>query len=285
MKLVFGIIIFSLFKLFLNILFKLVKSIEFTDVLSKFIIKCRYFLNLYTMKLNFEHSILRSEISLIILREFNINIKLVPDFVADNLIFKAGNKLIWAYGKLIFFSLSALKRLAVNKALKVDNNYIVLFNRSVINIRNSWILLLHPCKLSFNFICRNLGRFLCSLKALILAELNLRLNSYFELHGYTVIAHLGNFKVIRCINRFKLRFLNSGSYRIGIYSLKSVLIEHTLAVIFFNKSTRSLSFSKSRNGNVLSLLKISLCNGILKSVAIYAYFKLPNIGIHLVWRF
>ena len=94
MKLVFGIIIFSLFKLFLNILFKLIKSIEFTDILSKFIIKCRYFLNLYTMKLNFEHSILRSEISLIILREFNINIKLVPDFVADNLIFKAGNKLI-----------------------------------------------------------------------------------------------------------------------------------------------------------------------------------------------
>lgn len=76
-------------------------------------------------------------LSLIILWEGYIDIKLVADVMSENLILEAGDELTAAKLKGELLSLAAVERNAVLEALEVDDNIVAVFCCSVVNADGS----------------------------------------------------------------------------------------------------------------------------------------------------
>ena len=100
--------------------------------------------------------------------------------MADNLIFKAGDKLTRTDCKLKVFAFAAVKCNAVNKAFKINNCDVVFFNCSVFNGDNSCVSLLKILKLFFNLCRRNGCVCLNGFKSLLLANLDFGFNGNFH---------------------------------------------------------------------------------------------------------
>ncbi len=176
-------------------------------VLSKFVIKFGEFFYLDFVKFYLKHCFLGSKLRGILLGEGYIDIKLVTDFVTDNLFLKAGNELTVTYGEVVFFCFTALKGNSVNKALKVNNRDIALFNCSVADINETSTSFKHMLNFAFNIIFGYFNNRLFCLNALVLFEGNFRFdgNLYCESKTFRHI-HSLNVKVFRLVNGSYIRF-------------------------------------------------------------------------------
>ena len=89
--------------------------------------------------------------------------------MADYLLLKAGNKLAGTKLKRVILSLSALKGLTLDKALKINNGHILKLGRTVVNVDNAGVALPHSVNLGGNILVRNGGVGTGGLNALVLA--------------------------------------------------------------------------------------------------------------------
>ena len=70
---------------------------------------------------------------MIVFRESNVYIKLIPYIVANNLVLKCVNKCVRANSKVIAVALAALKVISVNCSVVADIYNVTLFNSPVLN--------------------------------------------------------------------------------------------------------------------------------------------------------
>ena len=103
------------------------------------------------MQLALEYSGLSSEVlSLIVLRECYVNIKVLADVLTSNLLLEAGDKGTGTKLQRELLTLAALKSYAVKEALKVDNSGIADLSCSVLNGDASCIPVANLLDLSVN---------------------------------------------------------------------------------------------------------------------------------------
>ena len=234
------------------------------------------------MKNNLEYCVLTRKLGSVLGRERDVYIKLIACLVTDDLILKAGNKLTRAECKLIVLALAAVKSNSVNEALKVDNGNVILLSLSVVNGNDAGISLLHGGKLLLNVVRNNGSVALVSLDTLIVLDRDLRLNGNFHCHLNAVLADLGYIKIMGSGNRLNACLLDGVADNIGIYDIKRILIEHTLAVELFNHFKRSLTLTEAGKLNLILLLVISLKNSLVEVLAAYGDFKSVNVRFCLV---
>ena len=102
------------------------------------------------MQLDLERSVLARELSgLILFRELDVDVKLFTGLVADDLILEAGDELAGAERQGEVLALAALKRGAVDEALKVDIRDIAVFSLTLTG-QDTGIALAHTVDLGVN---------------------------------------------------------------------------------------------------------------------------------------
>ncbi len=107
-------------------------------------------------------------------RESDINLALLTDIFAHNLVFKCINKRMGTDLKLMIRTLSALKCNPVNKPFIIDCRDIAHGNCAILNCHGSRILFPRLVKLGGNLLVRHGDFLLFHLDALVLAKCHCR---------------------------------------------------------------------------------------------------------------
>ena len=173
--------------------------------------------------------------------------------MADDLIFKARDKLTGAEGKLEAFRFAALESLAVAEALEIDDCGVARKRASVIDVDHSGVSVLNLYELCADVFIRNFDILLRSLDALVAFNGNHRLHNNGELQLDAVLA--GNGGNVRIGNRddFQTGSFDSVLHSRAIELVHSSFKEHVFAVHLLDDGSRSMTLAEARNRHLLAL--------------------------------
>ena len=211
---------------------------------------------------------------MILLREGHVYFYFLADLSAYQLLLKARDKCAGTDGQRVIGSLAALECLSVNKALEVDDGHIAVLNCSVLYGDGSGVRLALLVELCCYFLISRCGVSLLYLDALVLAQGYFRLYCYFcgENEGlallqlYDVYGRAGYDLKLALVCCLRICLLNQRVCR--------VIIEYFRSVHLLDHLTRNLSLTEARNGNLLSILQISVLKRCL-------YFLCGNFNSQL----
>ena len=200
---------------------------------------------------------------MVLLREGHVNVKLLTDLLANDLILKAGDKCAGADLKIVALSLTTVESNSVNRALVVDVCDIALLARSVGDLNGSCVSLANLLDLLLNVLLGSLSNLLCNLKCIVACDLYLRLNKALSLkHDVTVGRNEIKLGVSNDVEAGLLKCLLKC---VGNARVDSILKEDTLAVHLLDDSLRRLSASEAGNVDILYVLLVRLNFSFLKS--------------------
>ena len=204
------------------------------------------------MYLALEGSFLACQLlSVVLLREGNNYVLLVAGLAADQLILEARDECAGAQSQLVMLCLAALERNAVYKALEVDINGIVLLSLALYGL-GAGVALSHAVQLCLNVSLQNLNGLLLNLNALVLAELNFRLNRYLGDDGQAALfCRVAQINVCTA-DRLDAGLLNSHFHSVRVNDIESFFKEHAFAVQLLDHLARCLALAEARNGDVLA---------------------------------
>ena len=190
-------------------------------------------------------------LSVVLLREGNNYVLLVAGLAADQLILEARDECAGAQSQLVMLSLAALERNAVYEALEVDVNGIVLLSLALYGL-GAGVALSHAVQLCLNVSLQNLNGLLLNLDALVLAELNFRLNRYLGDDGQAALfCRVAQINVCTA-DRLDAGLLNSHFHSVRVNDIESLFKEHAFAVQLLDHLARCLALAEARNGDVLA---------------------------------
>ena len=201
---------------------------------------------------------------MVLLREGYVNLALFADVLANQLLLKCINKGMGANGQWVISCLAAVKCLAVNKSLEVDDCLVAVSNRSVLNGQKSCVLLLNLLELCFHILRLNSCIHLLYLDALVLAQ------GHFRPYGYgcsiderLVLANLlyGNFRSGNDLQSAFIHCLHAGCVD-GFIS--GILIENAFAIHLFNHGARCFALTEAWNIKLVLALIEGFFHSILK---------------------
>ena len=185
------------------------------------------------------------------------NVLFLASLCADKLVFKARNKGAGTQLQVIVLTLAAFKCNAVNKALKVDDNGIILLCRAGHFLRACQALC-HAVEFSLYVCNQNLSFFLLNRQALVIAQCYFRLNRNLAYqYNRAVLGHLGNIYISRS-NCLDTGLLQSCFICLGIADIQCIFKEHAIAVQAFNHLAGCLAFAEARNRNAVAVFLVSL---------------------------
>ena len=161
-KLGFSLLVGVCLELRLYVLLVFGKRIELTYILGKLIVELREFLALDLMDPALEYGGLAGELFYaVIFGEGHIDLEILTDALAYDLILKSGDKSSASEFKAELFGFSAVKGLAVRKAFKIKDNGIGLLRGSVVNIDYSRVVVSYTLDLGiYLFVSYSLDLFL-----------------------------------------------------------------------------------------------------------------------------
>ena len=129
---------------------QLLEGVVLADVLGEIIVQLGQLLVLDLMQLDLEGGVLAGQLlSLILLGELDIDIKLLASLVADNLLLEAGDEGAAAQHQRVVLSLAAVEGNAINKALKVDIHGVTVLGLALTGQQTA-VAVLHALDLSVN---------------------------------------------------------------------------------------------------------------------------------------
>ena len=206
------------------------------------------------MYLALEGSFLAGQLlSVVLLREGYDYVLLVACLAADQLILEARDECAGAQSQLVMLSLAALECNAVYKALEVDVNGIVLLCLAL-NGLGACKALCHAVQLSLYVSLKYLYGLLLSLDALVLAQLNFRLNRYLGDDGQAALFCRFAQIYVCTADHLDAGLLDSHIHSLRIQNIESFLEEYAFAVQLLDHLARSLALAEARNGDVLAAL-------------------------------
>ena len=129
---------------------QLVQSVVLADVLGEIVIQFGQLLVLDLVQLDLEGGVLASQLlSLILLGELDVDVKLLTGLVANDLLLEAGDEGTAAQHQRVVLSLAAVEGNAIDKALEVDINGVTVLG-SALTGQQTAVAVLHALDLSVN---------------------------------------------------------------------------------------------------------------------------------------
>ena len=223
------------------------------------------------MQLHFKHDVFAGQIFHVILGEGDVDILLLADLHADDLLLKAGNKGTGTELKGVALGLAAVKTLAVEEAVKVDLRSVAHLSLAVVHADLAGIALANAFQLFVHVLVADGDDGLDSLKALVLAERHLGIKIHTE--GISGSAVVGHFHVgdAGSTDNAELVFGHAELIGLGGKLVQRVLIKDLGAVHAFNDLTRSLTLAEAGDIYLRFVLQVSRLNG---------GFKLRLVGLY-----
>ena len=193
----------------------------------------------------------------VVLGEGHDDILLVACLEADKLILEAGDERAGAERQGVALGLAAVKRLAVHKALKVQNDGVAGLGFAVDRF-DAGVALLHTGKLCVDLCLGDGDGFLGNLDALVFAEgdLGIKLGGDSQ-HNAAVLGglHIGNGGLA---DGLELLLDNGSLVNVGEDLVHGVFIEHLRAVHTLDELARGLALAEAGDHDVLADLGIRL---------------------------
>ena len=267
-----------------DVLFVLVEGVIFGNVHGEVIVQFRKLLLLDGVQFDFEDSVFRCELFDIVLRELDIDVEFLADFVADDLIFETGDELAGAEGQLVAFALAAFECDVVDEAFEIDDGHVVEFGLAV-DFDETGAALLHGGKFRVDVFVGDFGDGLLEFKALVVADFDLGFDGSFQREGQAVFADFLEVHVEGVVDDLEAGFLDGFFDSVGIDDLERIFVEDAFAVISFDHAAGSLTFAEARDGDVLSLLLECLVDGIVEGLTVNVDDEFVEIGIDFFGRF
>ncbi len=223
-----------LLQLAADVCLQLFQGLKFGDVLGKLVVDLGHFLLLHLMEDNVEHSILSGQfLRLVVFREGDLNVPLLPGTHAADLILKAGDQAAAAQLQTVLVRLSALEGHSVHGALKVDEHRIPHFGRPVHAHQLSGPPDIHV-QAGLHVLFRHIDGVALGVEAPVLGHSHLGVDGELQGEGVSALRKHGSAAERRPRIRREVLRLDSvrGCLRNGI--LHSLLIEHP-AVLLLNQ--------------------------------------------------
>ena len=129
---------------------QLVQSVVLADVLGEIVIQFGQLLVLDLVQLDLEGGVLASQLlSLVLLGELDVDVKLLTGLVANDLLLEAGDEGAAAQHQRVVLSLAAVESNAIDKALEVDIHSVTVLG-SALTGQQTAVAVLHALDLSVN---------------------------------------------------------------------------------------------------------------------------------------
>ena len=129
---------------------QLVQGVVLADVLGEIVIQFGQLLVLDLVQLDLEGGVLASQfLSLILLGELDVDVKLLTGLVANDLLLESGDEGTAAQHQRVVLSLAAVESNAIDKALEVDIHSVTVLG-SALTGQQTAVAVLHALDLSVN---------------------------------------------------------------------------------------------------------------------------------------
>ena len=129
---------------------QLVQGVVLADVLGEIVIQFGQLLVLDLVQLDLEGGILASQLlSLVLLGELDVDVKLLAGSVANDLLLEAGDEGTAAQHQRVVLSLAAVESNAIDKALEVDIHSVTVLG-SALTGQQTAVAVLHALDLGVN---------------------------------------------------------------------------------------------------------------------------------------
>ena len=244
-------------KIGLDALFERGQRVVFGDVLGELVVELGLDGLLDLVDPALEGRFLAGKLLGIVLGEGHNDILLVACLKADELILEAGDERAGAERQGIALGLAAVKRLAVHKALEVQNDGVAGLGFAVDGL-DAGVALLHAGKLCVDLSLGDGDRLLGDLDALVFAEgdLGIELGGDGQ-HDAAVLGglHIGNGGLA---DSLELLLDNGSLVNVGEDLAHGVFIENLRAVHALDEFARGLALAEAGDHDVLADLGICL---------------------------
>ena len=241
------------------------QRVVFGDILGKLVVEFGLDGLLDLVDLALEGCFLAGQFLGVVLGEGHDDILLVACLEADKLILEAGDERAGAERQGVALGLAAVKRLAVHKSLKVQNDGVAGLGFAV-NRLDAGIALLHAGKFRVNLCLGDGDGLLGNLDALVFAEGDLGIEFRRDRqHDAAVFGglHIGNGGLADGLD---LLLGNGCLVDLGEDLVDGVLIEHLRAVHALDEFARGLALAEAGDHDVLADLGICLVQRSLELV-------------------
>ncbi|MNC27903.1 hypothetical protein D3C75_760920 [compost metagenome] len=234
-----------------DVLLVFVQRIELADILGELIVQSRQILAFDVMQLDLEYNRLALQLfGLIVLREGYVDILLFVLSQSNQLLFEAGDKAAGTDLQGVLLGFAAVERYAVQETLEVDDNSIAVLYCALFHNYQLSVALLKLLQFVLDIFFGYFGRLGRNFDALVLAQLNFRLNGYFSSElQLLALAHLLNVD-LRTVNRNNAGFGNSFHVRFREKNVESILIQALYAEALLEHAARHFAFTEARNRNL-----------------------------------
>ena len=268
----------GLLEVLFRVLLELVNGVILGDVEDEVVVELRKLFLLDVVEFDLEGGVLASQVLNIVVRELDVDVKLLTGLVADDLILEAGDELAGSQGELVALALAAFECLAVDEALEVDGGEVVVLGLTV-HLDKASRALEHGVDLTLNVLVGDLDDRLLSGEALVVVQLNVRLYGDFEAEFYAVLVHFLDVDVVGVVDDLNAGLFHSVGDDLREELLKSVIVEDALAVIFLDHSAGGFALAEAGDADVLLLAVEDLGDSVVELVAVHSNFKLIEVGV------
>ena len=215
------------------------------------------------MDLHLEDHGLAGQVSVIILGESDVNVLLVAGLHADDLLLKAGNEAVRTQLQAVVLALAAIKRLAVQEALEVDDSGVALLGLAL-HAHQTGVAVRELLQALVHIGGSNLDLVLRGGQALVLAQGDLGIYGSGSLEGKAFLGAVTDHLHGRIAHDLQLLLLHSGLIGLGERDIDGLLEKHLCAVHALNDLAGGLARAEARHVDLLAHLLICLFDGSLE---------------------
>ena len=199
---------------------------------------------------------------MVVLGEGDIQVLLLADLHADDLVLKAGDKLAGADLQVKVVALAAVEGHAVHEALEVDVGHVALLNLAL-HADHAAVAVRHLLQAGVDIGSQDLHLRLGGLDPLVLAQGHLGVHGHGGLEGEALLAHLQQLH-LGIAHHLQLLLLDGGAVGVGQGGVDGLLVEDGLAVHALDHLAGRLAGTEAGHADAAALLSVSLLNGSLK---------------------
>ena len=211
---------------------------------------------------------------MILLWEGYVYIHFLANLGTYQLILKAWDKAVGTDLQRIILALAASKSLAINKALEIQSNEIILCNSSAfLSLNHISLTVQHTSQLKLYSLVINLVLLNINLQTLVVAQLNLWLLGSSNLEHQILAQLLGGNIELRTSYDINLLLLNSLEELLWSNSLNSLVQNVLLTYSTLNNLLRSLALAEARDVDLGSNLLVCSLISLIQLSSWYSNFQ------------
>ena len=215
---------------------------------------------------------------MIVFREGDVQVLLLADLHAHDLILKAGDKGAGAEHQFVALRGAALKGHAVEQALIVDVGLIVQLCFAVGDFDIAGGAVAGALDVGHHVVVGDFLDLLLDAEVGVLAELHVRAHENFD-GEFEVLALFDLLHVqFGAVNGLDVVLLERGAVDVRENNIESVLVEHTGAIVVLDDLHRGLAAAEAGDIELLDIPLIRLADALVKFVTFYDEAQLYLVG-------